>query len=103
MKEMKPEQQKNRDVLEEMQRLESEQSNFWTESTEGESADETEEAAFYEKRRKERHERALKRRRKRKLGRILMLVAAAVIVIGSGGYFYGDKIGLKQGAETLFR
>ena len=101
MKEMKPEQEKNRDVLEEMQRLESEQSNFWTESTEGESADETEEAAFYEKRRKERHERALKRRRKRKLGRILMLVAAAVIVIGCGGYFYGDKIGLKQGAETL--
>ena len=46
MKEMKPDQQKNRDVLEEMQRLESEQSNFWTASTEGESADETEEAAF---------------------------------------------------------
>lgn len=99
MKEMKPEQEENRDALEEMEELEREQSDFWRENKDGDNTDETEEAAFYEERRKLRHERALQRRRKRKQGRIIMLVAAVVIVIGFGGYFFGDKIGLKQGAK----
>ena len=101
MKEIKPEQEENRDVLEEMKELEREQSDFWRESKDGDSTDETEEKAFYEERRKERHERALQRRRKRKRDRIVILMAAVVIVIGFGGYFFGDKIGLKQGTETL--
>ena len=59
------------------------------------------EEQFYEQRRKERHERILRRRKRQIRNRNLALIITALAVLGALGYFYGDRIGLKKGMETL--
>lgn len=59
------------------------------------------EEQFYEQRRKERHERILRRRKRQIRTGIWLLLFTALAVLGALGYFYGDRIGLKKGMETL--